>query len=145
MAMSLGDGGDDFGEMHEINVTPFIDVMLVLLIIFMVAAPLSTVDLHVDLPTSGAPPRERPERPVYVTLSTDLAVSINETATTPQTIGRVLSDATHGDPEARIFVRADKRVAYGDLMYVLDLLRTAGYRRVALVSLERVAVDAPPL
>jgi TonB system transport protein ExbD (group 1) len=142
MAVSLGGNananGDEFGEMHEINVTPFIDVMLVLLIIFMVAAPLSTVDINVDLPTAAAPPQNRPEKPVYVTLSQDLTVSIGETVTTPDTIGTDLFNATRGDTNARIFVRGDKRVAYGDLMNVLDVLRTAGFRRVALVSVEKV-------
>src|SRR6201994_3963429 len=73
------DDDDDFGEAHEINVTPFIDVMLVLLIVFMVAAPLSTVDLPVDLPSSTAIPHPRPDKPTYVTIKSDLAVAIDET------------------------------------------------------------------
>src|SRR5580658_1716313 len=75
----IEDDDDDFGEAHEINVTPFIDVMLVLLIIFMVAAPLSTVDLPVDLPSSTAQPQKRPDKPLYVTIKSDLAVAIGET------------------------------------------------------------------
>src|SRR3989337_368876 len=71
---------DDFGETHEINVTPFIDVMLVLLIIFMVAAPLSTVDLPVDLPTPSAEPKKKPDKPTYVSIKADLAVAIGETS-----------------------------------------------------------------
>src|SRR5262245_2208170 len=73
------DDEDEFGETHEINVTPFIDVILVLLIIFMVAAPLSTVDLPVDLPTSTAVPQKRPDKPTYVSIKADLAVAIGET------------------------------------------------------------------
>src|SRR6202046_3402154 len=73
-----GDDDDEFGEAHDINVTPFIDVMLVLLIIFMVAAPLSTVDLPVDLPTSTAVPRKKPDKPTYVTIKADLAVAVGE-------------------------------------------------------------------
>jgi biopolymer transport protein ExbD len=73
--VNIEDEDDDL-EMHEINVTPFIDVMLVLLIIFMVAAPLSTVDLPVDLPSSTAVPTKKPDKPVYVTISADLAVAI---------------------------------------------------------------------
>src|SRR6266849_5697223 len=69
---------DDFAEAHEINVTPFIDVILVLLIIFMVAAPLSTVDLPVDLPSSTAIPQKKPDKPIYVTIKSDLAVAIGE-------------------------------------------------------------------
>ena len=82
MALALGNLHDDdeFGEVHDINVTPFIDVMLVLLIIFMIAAPLSTVDLPVDLPTSSAAPQKRPDKPTYVTIKADLAVAIGEAA-----------------------------------------------------------------
>src|SRR5499426_3003519 len=83
MAVSIAgsefDDDDDFAEAHEINVTPFIDVMLVLLIIFMVAAPLSTVDLPVDLPSSTASPQKKPDKPLYVTIKADLAVAIGET------------------------------------------------------------------
>ena len=75
----LDDDDDDFEEAHDINVTPFIDVMLVLLIIFMVAAPLSTVDLPVDLPSSTAMPEKKPDKPTYVTIQSDLAVAIGET------------------------------------------------------------------
>ena len=73
------DDEDDFDETHEINVTPFIDVVLVLLIVFMVAAPLSTVDLPVDLPTSSAVPHTKPDKPTYVSIKADLAVAIGET------------------------------------------------------------------
>ena len=72
------DDDADFAETHEINVTPFIDVMLVLLIIFMVAAPLSTVDLPVDLPTSSATPQKKPDKPTYVSIKPDLTVAIGE-------------------------------------------------------------------
>src|SRR4029434_10568314 len=74
------DDDSDFSESHEINVTPFIDVMLVLLIIFMVAAPLSTVDLPIDLPTSSAMPQKKPDKPTYVSIKPDLTVAIGETA-----------------------------------------------------------------
>src|ERR1700690_2019886 len=74
----IDDDDEDFDEAHEINVTPFIDVMLVLLIIFMIAAPLSTVDLPVDLPTSAAAPQKKPDKPTYVTIKADLAVAIGD-------------------------------------------------------------------
>ncbi len=127
---------DEFAEAHEINVTPFIDVMLVLLIIFMVAAPLSTVDLPVDLPSSSASPQKRPDKPLYVTIKADLAVAIGETPVSRADLIRSL-DAT-GEPnhDRRIFLRADRGVPYGELMDVLEILRAGGYLKVALVALE---------
>ncbi len=136
MAMRFGSDSDDLTETHEINVTPFIDVMLVLLIIFMVAAPLSTIDLPVDLPTAAAEPQARTDEPIYLTLSADLAVHVGETRADPAQLGAALAAATAGDKTARIFLRADRRVPYGDLMGVLDQVRKAGYRHVSLVALE---------
>ena len=135
------DDEDDFGETHEINVTPFIDVILVLLIIFMVAAPLSTVDLPVDLPQSSAAPQKKPDKPTYVSIKSDLAVAIGEAPVKRADLVRTLDEA---DPnkERRIFLRADRAVPYGDMMDVLELLRTGGYTKVALVALE-VPADAP--
>src|SRR5215468_7587416 len=137
------DDDADFSETHEINVTPFIDVMLVLLIIFMVAAPLSTVDLPVDLPTSAATPQKKPDKPTYVTIKPDLAVAIDETPVKRIDLVRTL-DAMPGDgKDRRIFLRADRAVPYGELMDVLERLRTGGYVKVALVAQEGVP-DAPP-
>ena len=116
------DDEDDFGETHEINVTPFIDVMLVLLIIFMVAAPLSTVDLPVDLPKSSATPQKKPDKPTYVSIKSDLVVAIGETPVKRVDLVRAL-DAADSDKERRIFLRADRVVPYGDMMDVLELLR----------------------
>jgi biopolymer transport protein ExbD len=135
------DEEDDFGETHEINVTPFIDVMLVLLIIFMVAAPLSTVDLPVDLPKSSAAPQKKPDKPTYVSIKSDLALAIGETPVKRTDLVRSL-DAADPDKERRIFLRADRLVPYGEMMDVLELLRLGGYTRVALVALE--AVPAVP-
>jgi biopolymer transport protein ExbD len=135
-------GGDDLDEAHEINVTPFIDVMLVLLIIFMIAAPLATVDVPVDLPGSNAKPQTRPDEPVYVTLRQDLTLNVGDAATARQALGAALDQATGGDHEARIFLRADEAVDYGQLMAVMDLLRTAGYLKIALVGLESVPAAA---
>jgi biopolymer transport protein ExbD len=130
------DDDDEFAEAHEINVTPFIDVMLVLLIIFMVAAPLSTVDLPVDLPTSTANPQKKPDKPLYVTIKADLAVAIGETPVKRVDLIHAL-DAT-GEPghDRRIFLRADRGVPYGELMDVLEMLRAGGYPNIALVALE---------
>lgn len=132
---------DDLEETHEINVTPFIDVMLVLLIIFMVAAPLATVDVNVDLPASTATIQPRPEKPLFLTVREDLSLSLgNETVSHEQLAAR-LSTITKGDTETRIFLRADKSVAYGDLTDVMNLLRSSGYLKVALVGLDSGAAS----
>jgi biopolymer transport protein ExbD len=136
MAVRLHHGEDDLAESHEINVTPFIDVMLVLLIIFMVAAPLATVDVPVDLPASTAPRQPRPDKPVYLTVKADLGLTLGETAVSREGLGPALQAATGGDKEKRIFLRAAKTVDYGALMEVMNALRAAGYLKVALVGLE---------
>src|SRR6267154_1102269 len=120
------DDDSDFAETHEINVTPFIDVILVLLIIFMVAAPLATVDVSVDLPASTAQPQPRPEKPLFLTLRPDLSLSLGDTPVSRELLGEMLSQATNGDKGNRIFLRADKSVSYGDVMEVMNLLRTTG-------------------
>jgi biopolymer transport protein ExbD len=139
MAVSFtdGDADDEFGEAHEINVTPFIDVILVLLIIFMVAAPLSTVDVPVDLPSSTAVPQKKPDKPTYVTLKADLAVAVGETPVKRADLVRTL-DAGDGGKDRRIFLRADRSVPYGEMMSLLEILRGGGYLKVALVALEGV-------
>lgn len=127
---------DDLQENHEINVTPFIDVMLVLLIIFMVAAPLATVDINVDLPGSTATPAPRPDQPVYLTVRSDLSLMLGSDPVERASFDAALASKTGGDRETRIFLRADKMVGYGELMDVMNLLRRAGYLKVALVGLE---------
>jgi biopolymer transport protein ExbD len=144
MAISLNDieDDDDLAETHEINVTPFIDVILVLLIIFMVAAPLSTVDLPVDLPVSAASARNKPDKPTYVTISSDLAVALGETPVKRSDLVRAL-DGADGNKDRRIFLRADRTVPYGEMMDVLERLRAGGYLKVALVALEGAPTEAP--
>ncbi|GLK68749.1 TonB system transport protein ExbD [Hansschlegelia plantiphila] len=134
-------GGDELTETHEINVTPFIDVILVLLIIFMVAAPLATVDVGVDLPASTAKPQPRPDKPVYLTIKSDLKLAIGSQILDPATLPAALDKATNGDREQRVFLRADKTVSYGDLTDVMNDLRRAGYLKIALVALESVGPD----
>src|SRR3954467_4891814 len=121
MGASIAEGGfdddEDFAEAHEINVTPFIDVMLVLLIIFMVAAPLSTVDLPVDLPSSTATPQKKPDKPTYITIQADLAVALGQTPLRRVALGRALdASASEQGKDRRIFLRADRAVPYGELM-----------------------------
>jgi biopolymer transport protein ExbD len=145
MAVAIAGNDDDddgFDEAHDINVTPFIDVMLVLLIIFMIAAPLSTVDLPVDLPSSTAVPQKKPEKPTYVTIKADLAVAIGETPVKRVDLVRVLDAEPGPGKDRRIFLRADRAVPYGELMDVLERLRSGGYAKVALVALEGVPADA---
>ncbi len=131
---------DDLDEAHEINVTPFIDVMLVLLIIFMVAAPLSTVDVPVSLPTAGAPPAQRPDQPLIVTLQADLALSFGNAPVTREALAATIRGAAgsqaQGAPEPRIYLRADKAVPYGELMGVMQVLRDGGFAQVALMAEE---------
>lgn len=143
----IDDDDDDFGEAHDINVTPFIDVMLVLLIIFMIAAPLSTVDLPVDLPSSTAVPQKEPDKPTYVTIKSDLAVAVGETPVKRVDLVHFLDGVADVGKDRRILLRADRGVPYGELMDVLERLRVGGYSKIALVALEGVPDDsmqAPP-
>jgi biopolymer transport protein ExbD len=135
MAAPLKSPKEDLQETHEINVTPFIDVILVLLIIFMVAAPLATVDLPVDLPASNAPRHEKPDNPVYVTIQSDLALAIGETPVKRSELIAAL-DAQGRDKTRRIYLRADGAVPYVEMMAVLERLRSGGYLKVALVALD---------
>ena len=121
----LDDDGD-FAETHEINVTPFIDVILVLLIIFMVAAPLSTVDLPIDLPSSTATPQKKPDKPTYVSIKPDLAVAIGETPVKRVDLVRSLDAMADASKDRFVFLRA------------------GGYSKIKLVALEGVPDTALP-
>jgi biopolymer transport protein ExbD len=136
MSIQLDPGEDNLVETHEINVTPFIDVMLVLLIIFMVVAPLATVDVLVDLPASTAKPQPRPDKPLYLTVQADLTLLLDDEPVAPEALELALDRATGGGKTSRVFLRADKTVDYGDLMDVMNSLRAAGYLKIALVGLE---------
>ena len=139
MGLHLKEGADDLAENHEINVTPFIDVMLVLLIIFMVAAPLATVDIKVDLPASTAKPAPRPEKPVFLSVKADQRLFLGEEPVSVEALGPTLDARTKNNKDTTIFFQADKGVDYGDLMSVMDALRAAGYLKVGLVGLETAA------
>jgi len=130
------DDGSDFAETHEINVTPFIDVILVLLIIFMVAAPLSTVDLPIDLPTSSAAPQKRPDKPIYVSIKSDLTLAIGEERVKRTSLVASLDGLADMSKDKHVFLRADRQVPYGELMGIMETLRAGGYTKVKLVALE---------
>jgi biopolymer transport protein ExbD len=136
MNLRIDHGDEALDEIHEINVTPFIDVILVLLIIFMIAAPLATVDISVDLPAANAEPSPRPDKPLFLTLKSDLSLTLGNDALTRSGLKAALDRASAGDKQQRVFLRADKSVPYGDLMTLMNELRSAGYLHVALVGLE---------
>jgi biopolymer transport protein ExbD len=139
LKLPSGSNGDDLGVLHEINVTPFIDVILVLLIIFMVAAPLATVDIGVNLPASTAPEQPRPDKPVFVTIKPDATIAIGETIVPRGELASALDAATNNHKDETIFIRGDKSLSYGELMGVMNVLRDAGYLKLALVGLETPA------
>ncbi|AIU68153.1 TonB system transport protein ExbD [Vibrio coralliilyticus] len=137
MGFKVASQQDELAVNHEINITPFVDVMLVLLIIVMVAAPLATVNVPVDLPTSSATPTPQPKAPFYLTVSTDLALTLGEEKTVtleqlPQALAQALPDK-----ELRIYLRADKALDYQSLMKVMNALVAEGYAQIALVGLEQ--------
>jgi biopolymer transport protein ExbD len=136
MSGRLDHGEETLSEIHEINVTPFIDVILVLLIIFMIAAPLATVDISVDLPAANSEPSARPDKPLFLTLKSDLSLTLDSNSVNRSALSAALDQATGGDKQQRVYLRADKAVPYGELMTLMNELRGAGYLHVALVGLE---------
>jgi biopolymer transport protein ExbD len=134
MAVSLADndGDDEFSESHEINVTPFIDVMLVLLIIFMVAAPLSTVDLPIDLPTSTATPTKKDDKSTYVTIKADLTVAIDNDTVKRVDLVRLLDAKPGMSKDKPVYLRADRTVPYGAVTDLLQLLKDSDYTKIKL-------------
>jgi biopolymer transport protein ExbD len=146
MAAKLGGGGGgrfDLGQNSDINVTPFVDVMLVLLIIFMVAIPAATVSIKLDLPPAiPPPPGSKPEEPVLINIQQGGSVFIGDRATTmdslPADLSQVLSVKYPNKPptEQRVYIRADRQVRYGDFMGVMNLLQGNGFYQVALINEE---------
>jgi biopolymer transport protein ExbD len=139
MAAKLsGGGGGKYAieQNSEINVTPFVDIMLVLLIIFMVAAPLATVSVEVKLPRAVAPPQQNPPKPFYVSVQTDGTAYIGDDAVDIDSVGsellRLIGNKTPSDE--RIFIRADQQTRYGDFMQVMNSLQDHGFYSVALVG-----------
>lgn len=139
MAAKLSGGGG--GKYHveqnaDINVTPFVDIMLVLLIIFMVAAPLASVSVELTLPTAVAPPQQNPPKPIYISIQTDGDVFIGDAKSDPASLGEELTGQIGArDPsKERIYIRADQQTRYGDFMQVMNALQDSGFYSVALVG-----------
>lgn len=129
-------GGNRLGAapVSEINVTPLVDVMLVLLIVFMVAAPLMASGVKVDLPTSNARPLTEPKPPIVVSIDKEGKVYVDKTQVTQATLVAEVSKAAAGDKEHRIHLRGDQSLAYGKVIAAMGELNDAGYARIALVS-----------
>ena len=139
MAAKIGGSGGgkyQIEQNSEINVTPFVDVMLVLLIIFMVAAPLATVSVEIELPTAVAPPQENPPKPIFISLQSDSDIYIGDGRTSLGTLGDDLRRliGTRNPEEERIFIRADTTTRYGDFMQLMNALQDNGFYSVALVG-----------
>nr|WP_026381554.1 protein TolR [Afifella pfennigii] len=122
--------------MAEINVTPFVDVMLVLLIIFMVAAPLLTVGVPIDLPETQAKALNADTEPITVSVAADGKIFLQEAEVTPEQLVTTLQAIAQNGLNERIYVRGDRMADYGTIMRVMGRLNAAGYRRIGLVTLE---------
>jgi biopolymer transport protein TolR len=136
-----------YRPMAEINVTPLVDVMLVLLIIFMVAAPLMTVGVPIDLPKTNAQPMNQETEPLTISVNTEGKIFLQETEVPleglVERLRAILANQPQGAPERRIFVRGDRGINYGRVMEVMGTIATAGFTRVALLT-EQPAGQAPP-
>jgi biopolymer transport protein TolR len=129
-----GNGRSRYRPMSEINVTPLVDVMLVLLVVFMVTAPLLTVGVPVDLPQTAAPPINEPKEPTVISVNKDGAIFIQETSIPIDTLVGRLQAITGANPDAVLYVRGDKDINYGRVLEVMSLISNAGFRKVSLVA-----------
>ncbi len=150
MAMSMpgrGNGRSRYKPMAEINVTPMVDVMLVLLIIFMVAAPLMTVGVPVDLPKTAAAPINQDNEPITISVNPEGKVFLQETEVElsglVEQLRAIARAQPAGAPERRIFVRGDKAISYGRVMEVMGTINAGGFSRVALLAEQPAPATAP--
>ena len=138
MAVNLGNGtkrnGSRYRPMADINVTPFVDVMLVLLVVFMVTAPLLTVGVPVDLPKTDAQQISTPEEPVVITIDASNRVYIQETEVPLENLAARLAAITGANPDTKIYVRGDQSIAYGRIMEVMGSVSQAGFKKVSLLA-----------
>ena len=133
--MNRGGGrGSRYRPMAEINVTPFVDVMLVLLIVFMITAPLLTVGVPVDLPKTEAKTISDPEEPLVISVNAAGEIYLQDTQIEIENLVPRLAAITENKPETRIFVRGDQSISYGTIMEVMGTVNFAGFRRVALIA-----------
>ena len=131
-----------YRPMAEINVTPLVDVMLVLLVVFMVAAPLLTVGVPVDLPQTDAPPITDPKEPLVISINNEGHIFIQDTDTATNSLVPRLQSITGENPDALVYVRADKSIDYGRVLEVMSLISAAGYRKVSLIAESPKGVSA---
>ena len=123
-----------YQPMSAINVTPFVDVMLVLLVVFMVAAPLLTVGVPVDLPQTQAPPITEPKEPLVITINSEGRIFIQDTDVPSESLVPRLGAITGNNPDALLYVRGDKAINYGRVLEVMSLVSSAGFRKVSLIA-----------
>lgn len=134
MGLHLNQGDDELVENHEINVTPFIDVMLVLLIIFMVTAPLLTVGVNVDLPETQAPAIAGQDEPLSVSVDRAGQIFIQDSAVEIDALAPRIRAISGNNPDVRIFVRGDQAIDYGRVMAVMGAIHAAGFNKIALLA-----------
>jgi len=131
---SNGRAAGRYRPMSEINVTPLVDVMLVLLVVFMVTAPLLSVGVPVDLPQTQAPPINEPKEPLVITVNREGAIFVQETSVPLDSLVPKLQAITGSNPDAVLYVRGDKEINYGRVLEVMSLVSAAGFRKVSLVA-----------
>ena len=137
MAVTLSTGRERnsrYRPMADINVTPLVDVMLVLLVVFMVTAPLLTVGVPVDLPQTAAPPISEPKEPTVITVNKEGAIYIQDTTIPIDGLVAKLQAVTNSNPDAVLYVRGDKDINYGKVLEVMSLISNAGFHKVSLVA-----------
>ncbi|HYI68761.1 MAG TPA: protein TolR, partial [Skermanella sp.] len=123
-----------YSQLSEINVTPFVDVMLVLLIVFMVSAPLMTVGVPVDLPKTAAPSLPADNKPLFISIDTQNRIYVQETQVELDNLVPLLRAITENNPEARVLVRGDAKIQYGTMLQVMGTISAGGFTKVGLVA-----------